>query len=333
MSSPSASDLHIGVSAWSVGATVSAAQFADQAAFAEGLGFQSFWLPESHFGDATSLPAPLLLLAAAAAKTSRIRLGTGSYLLPIRHPIHMAEEVAVLDRLSEGRVILGVGRGYLGSMFAAFDTDANEKRQRFEDALERMISAWCGKPVAVDPGTGPNKSGQGQPVYLAPRPVQKPHPPVWVAAFGPKALEQAGRMGLPYLASPIESLEVLQANFACHREAADASGMPAVPEVPVMRTVFVSRDARRLREIRAGLEKQAASLARSPMPAIRRGVGQRVEEWAIVGEPTSVRDQTEQYCNQLGTTHLIASCSRLPDVAPRERQSSMELLATVWQGG
>lgn len=320
---------HIGVGAWALGRAGSGASLADQAAFAEELGFHSFWLPENHFGDANSLPAPLLLLAAASAKTRHIGLGTGSYLLPIRHPIQMAEEVAVLDQLSEGRVILGVGRGYLAGMFAAFDMPSRDKRRRFENALGRMISAWRGEPLAHDPGTGSDNKGAGDPIYLAPMPVQKPHPPVWVAAFGPKALEQAGRLGLPYLASPIESLAKLEENFACHRLAAEEGGQRYPGAVPIMRTIFVSRNAKRLAAVREGLEAQASLLSRSPMPAIRAGVSQSVDDWAIVGEPEVVGEKIERYRDRLGVTHLIASRSRLPSLSAAELQGSLELLAEV----
>src|SRR5512145_2191338 len=128
----------------------SAAEIARQGEIAEGLGYVSFWLPESHFGDAGAIPAPLLLLAAVAARTTRLRLATTSFLLPVRHPIHVAEEVAVLDRLSEGRVILGVGRGFRGALFAAFDVPAAEKRDRFEANLRLIQDAWRGEPVAFE---------------------------------------------------------------------------------------------------------------------------------------------------------------------------------------
>ncbi|MFT5393487.1 MAG: alkanesulfonate monooxygenase SsuD [Gammaproteobacteria bacterium] len=312
-----------------MGKSGSAEQFAAQAEFSEANGFDSFWLPENHFGDSSSVPAPLLVLAVAAARTSRIRLGTGSYLLTIRHPMLMAEEVAVLDRLSEGRITLGVGRGYLKGMFAGFDTPTEGKRERFEHALERMICAWRGEPVATDPGTGAEKVGQGEPVYLAPRPVQTPHPPVWVAAFGPKALAQAGRLGLPYLASPIETFAVLEENFALHAQAAKAADKPPPTVRPAMRTVYVSRNRHRLAAVRDALQQHAGTLARSPLAAIRRGAGRQVEEWAIVGEPHDVEDQIARLREDLLLTHLIATRSRIPDIAADEIQASLALLGQL----
>jgi alkanesulfonate monooxygenase SsuD/methylene tetrahydromethanopterin reductase-like flavin-dependent oxidoreductase (luciferase family) len=99
------------VTPWSLGDNIIASELADQASLAEKMGFHSFWLPENHFGDQRSIPSPLTLLAAAAATTKRIKLGTTSYLITIRHPLQAAEEVAVVDQLAEGRLILGLGRG------------------------------------------------------------------------------------------------------------------------------------------------------------------------------------------------------------------------------
>ena len=100
--------LEIAVTPWSLSTLGAADELTSQAEIAENLGCHSFWLPENHFGDARSIPSPLMLLAAVAARTRSIKLGSTSYLLPIRHPLQAAEEVAVLDRLSGGRVILGV---------------------------------------------------------------------------------------------------------------------------------------------------------------------------------------------------------------------------------
>ena len=316
--------LHIGAAAWDVGPPGTADQFARQAERVESLGLDSFWLPEFHFDDQVPLPQPLLPLAAAAARTRRVRIGAGSYLLPIRHPVQVAEEVAVLDRLSSGRVILGVGRGYRADLFAAFDVPENEKRPRFERALETMTAVWTGAPV-----TGGPADRSPPPVHLVPRPVQDPHPPIWIAAFGPRALAQAGRLGLPYFASPIESMDALGRNFDRFGEASAEAGNVPPAATPIMRTTFVSRDRARLRAARERLVEQAAALARSPVDAIRRGAGAHPEDWALIGEPETVRDRIERYRERFGMTHLIASRTRLPGLEPADFERSLDHLAEL----
>ena len=313
--------LHVGVTAWDMAGPGTADQFARQAERAETLGLDSFWLPEFHFDENVPLPQPLLPLAAVAARTRRLRIGTGSYLLPIRHPVQLAEEVAVLDRLSAGRVLLGVGRGYRPALFDAFDVDSGQKRDRFERSLDAMVAAWAGEPVG--------REDDDRAVQLVPRPVQEPHPPIWIAAFGPRALEQAGRLGLPYFASPIESMEALERNFARFREAWEAAGTEPPIEAPIMRTTFISRDRARLRAARERLAEQAASLARSPVAAIRRGAGATPEDWALVGEPDAVRDRIEDYRERFAMTHLVASRTRLPGLEPGDFERSLEHLAAL----
>ena len=119
-----------------------------QAQIAEKLGFDSFWLPENHFSGPLAIPSPLMLLANVASVTNRIKLGSTSYLLPIRNPILAAEEVAVLDQLSNGRLILGIGRGFQNEMFKAFEVPTSEKRKIFKKNLDLMISAWRGEPIS-----------------------------------------------------------------------------------------------------------------------------------------------------------------------------------------
>ncbi len=318
-------DLHIGVTPWLQGSDGLADSLADQAELAEQLGFDSLWLPESHFIGPGAIPAPLLLLAAVASRTRRIGVATTSYLLPLRHPLHVAAEVAVLDRLSRGRVILGVGRGFRSATFAAFGVPAREKRDRFEAALAAMRRAWRGEPVAWDEAVG---DAPAAPVRLAPLPVQKPHPPIWVAAFGPKAVAQAGRLGLPYLASPIETLATLEANYARHRDAREAAGQTGPLAVPVMRTVFASRDAALLRGVREALAAQAAALAKVSAPNLRRAAGAPIEDWALVGEPEAVAEGVHRYREKLGITHLIVR-AQLPGASPEALVDSLRLLAAL----
>jgi alkanesulfonate monooxygenase SsuD/methylene tetrahydromethanopterin reductase-like flavin-dependent oxidoreductase (luciferase family) len=318
--------LEIGLTPWVFENGGLAEGLAGQAELAERLGFHSLWLPEHHFSGRGAIPSPLLLLAAVAARTTRLRLGTTSFLLPLRHPIHAAEEVAVLDRLSGGRLILGVGRGFRKATFAAFDVPPREKRDRFEAALRVMIDAWKGKPVAWETGEG--DAAPRAPVRLAPQPVQRPHPPIWVAAFGPKAVAQAGRLGLPYLASPIEPLARLEENHARYREACAAAGRAPPSVVPIMRTVFASRDAAVLRRAREVLNGQATALARASAAAIRRDADGRLEDWAFVGEPAAVGDAIARYRETLGMTHLIVR-AQIPGLEPRQLEASLGLLAPL----
>lgn len=312
-----AGDLEIGITPWDFGSPA-AERLCAQAERAEALGFHSLWLPESHFAGAQSIPQPLLWHAAVAARTQRLRLGTTSYLLPIRNAIQAAEEVAVLDQLSGGRVILGVGRGFRDALFAAFEVDRKTKRDLFENALAVMRRAWAGEPL-----TG----GDGEPTFLSPRPVQDPHPPIWVAAFGPKALEQAGRLGLPYLASPIEPESSLAANYAVHRAVLAEHGHDtAALAVPVMRTVFAHPDAAVVARVHAGLARGASLLRRAPSAALRRAGAADVEEIALLGEPARVADELARLREKLGITHLIAR-TQVPGAEESELLASLETLA------
>jgi alkanesulfonate monooxygenase SsuD/methylene tetrahydromethanopterin reductase-like flavin-dependent oxidoreductase (luciferase family) len=320
--------LHIGITPWQGSARGDADALCAQAERAEALGFSSFWLPEGHFaataaGAPAPIPQPLLWHAAIAARTKRLRLGTTSYLLPIRNAIQVAEEVAVLDRLSEGRVILGVGRGFRRALFSAFAVDRSTKRDLFEAALTVMRRAWAGEPITDDSDV------PGVPAVLSPLPVQQPHPPIWVAAFGPKALEQAGRLGLPYLASPIETEAALAANYAAHRATLAEHGHDASAlAVPVMRTVFAHPDAGVVGRVRDALQRQALALARAPTAALRRAGAGDVEDFAIFGEPPRVADEIARQREKLGMTHLIAR-TQVPGADEAELLTALEALAAL----
>jgi alkanesulfonate monooxygenase SsuD/methylene tetrahydromethanopterin reductase-like flavin-dependent oxidoreductase (luciferase family) len=309
--------LHLGLTPWLAPIGRRADELSRQAELAEQWGYESFWLPENHFGEG-AIPEPMMLLSAVAGATRTIRLGTTSYLLPLRHPLQAAEQVAVLDQLSNGRVILGVGRGYQPALFDAFNVVRSEKREIFADSLATMRRAWSGEAIGGDAN-----------VSLWPRPVQSPHPPIWVAAFGPKALNQAGTLGLPYLASPMESFEVLVRNYARHAEACAQAGV-AVPDiVPIMRTVFVSRDAARLDRVRDALATQVATMRAQANDAMRTRMPETVEEWGIVGTPEQVLARISEYRSRLGMTHLIATRLRIGGIDAEALEDSIHTLAEI----
>ena len=223
--------------------------------------------------------------------------------------------MAVLDQLSGGRVILGVGRGFAPELFEAYRLPRSAKRELFAECLSGMRAAWRGDPL--DSGG----------TRLAPPPVQKPHPPIWVAAFGPKALAQAGALGLPYLASPLEPLDALADNYARHREACTGAGHALPDAVPVLRTIFVSEDPARLGAVREMLARRMAEMhARG---GIVRAHARPVDEWAIVGTPREVRDSIARYRERLGMTHLIATRLHLPEMDAAACEDSLGALAEL----
>jgi alkanesulfonate monooxygenase SsuD/methylene tetrahydromethanopterin reductase-like flavin-dependent oxidoreductase (luciferase family) len=279
----------IATTPWQWNAATDVSSLCQQARTAEDMGFHCFWLPENHFRGRSSIPAPLMLLAAVAACTSTIRLGCVSYLLPIRNPLLAAEEVAVLDQLSDGRLILGLGRGTESSLFRAFAIDSADKRVLFGHHLDIMRRAWRGEPVL------PGEDGKG--IVLSPLPRQRPCPPLWVAAFGPKALRQVAELGLPYLASPLESLNRLRENYGIYHRCMQEAGLPAVVTIPIMRTVFACEDRRQLTQLRARLATQ--------IPAKMRHPGEQVDDWAIIGTAHEVGDRIGELQQTLGMTHLI----------------------------
>ncbi len=309
--------LHLGLTPWLAPIGRRADELSRQAELAEQWGYESFWLPENHFGEG-AIPEPMMLLSAVAGATRTIRLGTTSYLLPLRHPLQAAEQVAVLDQLSNGRVILGVGRGYQPALFDAFNVVRAEKREIFADCLATMRRAWSGEAIGSDPN-----------VSLWPRPVQTPHPPIWVAAFGPKALRQAGTLGLPYLASPMESFDALVRNYARHAEAcrqADAA-VPAI--VPIMRTVFVSQHRALLDRVREALAAQVATMRAQATDTMRSRMPETVDEWGIVGTPAQVLARIGDYRRELGMTHLIATRLRIGGIEADALEESIHTLAEI----
>ncbi len=193
----------------------------EQAAHAEMLGFESVWPVEQHFDPQLSiLPAPLLLLAALAQRSRKLRLGTAIVLLPLSHPLRVAEEIATLDVLSNGRVEFGVGRGSLPEHFKGFGVQQSESRERFLEALEVIRQAWTGEHVSYR-----GRFYQIENVAVVPQPVQKPYPPIRVAANSPETFELMGQLGLPiFVASQVNPLPRIGQYLAVYRAALAAAG-------------------------------------------------------------------------------------------------------------
>ena len=166
----------------------------DQIAWADGLGFSSAWLSEHHFTDEGYLPAMMPMLAAMAMRTRNMRLGTAVLLAPLHHPLCLAEEAAVVDILSDGRLDLGLAPGYRVREFETLGVAKSERGRRTDETIELLIRAWTTEEVTY---SGEYFSFEGVPVQ--PHPVQDPHPPIWIGGSTPAAARRAARFGCDFM--------------------------------------------------------------------------------------------------------------------------------------
>ena len=163
---------------------------------AEDMGFDSIWAPEHHFTEYGFCASPMVTLAAVASVTKRIRLGSGVVVLPFNDPVRVAEEGAMIDLMSDGRLELGVGRGFQPVEYRGFAVDQSKSREIFEEALQVIVQAWTEGRVSFKGAHFdiPEHS-------VRPMPMQKPHPPIWVAAVSDDTFALAGRLGFNLLCS------------------------------------------------------------------------------------------------------------------------------------
>jgi alkanesulfonate monooxygenase SsuD/methylene tetrahydromethanopterin reductase-like flavin-dependent oxidoreductase (luciferase family) len=170
------------------------AEILEQAAFVDSLGFDLVWLTEHHFVDDGYLPSFVAAAGAIAARTKRVRISTDVALMPFHHPLRLAEDVAVLDNLSGGRMELGVGMGYAAHEFAAFGIPRAQRVSRTEEAIHVLRQAWSPEPVRF---RGKRHAFDGVQVY--PKPVQAGGIPLWMAAQSTAGAERAAAFGMNLL--------------------------------------------------------------------------------------------------------------------------------------
>ena len=161
------------------------------------LGFDTAWLAELHFYPEFSvMSSPLIVAAAAAQRTQRIRLGMAVSLLPLSDPIRSAEDAATVDILSNGRLVFGVGRGTNPLHYGGFNIPMEESRDRFTEALDVVTQAWTLERVNFE-----GKYYRVKDVAVYPKPLQKPHPPIRIATNSSDTFPLAGRLGYPMFSS------------------------------------------------------------------------------------------------------------------------------------
>lgn len=289
---------------------------------AEELGFESAWIAEHH-GLSHMFPDALSILAAAAVRTTRIRLGTQT-VLPLRHPLDLAERGAIVDALSDGRLILGAGQGYAPEEFAWFGIPEDSRLARFKESIELIRRLWSEERVTYQ-----GEIFQVTDARVEPRPVQSP-PPIWLLAWAEPAVRRAAKVGDGWLPGPSAGLSDIKEKVAIYR---DALGEDV--QIPLCRFVFV-----------ADSEEQAVehggkpfyrffqdTYLRWPHPVVGRSLTREstYEEVArdrfILGTPDSVADQIRNWNQEVGISELVCYMHQIGSDEADVRRS-MELFAS-----
>jgi alkanesulfonate monooxygenase SsuD/methylene tetrahydromethanopterin reductase-like flavin-dependent oxidoreductase (luciferase family) len=287
---------------------------------AEALGFDAMWLAELHFHRRFSiLSAPMLTAAAAAQRTQRLRLGIAVNLLPLHHPIRLAEEGAVLDILSHGRLDFGVGRGHpFPGVYDSFRIPPAESRARFAEALDILVGAWTREPFSYQ-----GRFFQVADIAVVPKPLQQPHPPIFVAAGSPETYPATGQRGLGLLVpGHVQPLAALREHVAAYREAGQAAGHRERLHATFLIPIYVAERQRQAEEAPEPYVMYYYSvlgqLLSGDFPETyqrygeaRRRVGALTyeeirRERAVFGDPTYCLERLQQLREALGFQQLMA---------------------------
>jgi probable F420-dependent oxidoreductase len=205
-----------------------------EAQLAESVGFDSCFFGEHHQDADGFLPSPLIVATAVAARTRTLRVGTSVILLPLHHPVHLAEDAITLDLVSKGRLVIGVGIGYQPADFNAFAVPMDERLARFEESVEILRLCWAGEPFSFR-----GKHYTLEDVRIMPRPYQKNGPPLWIGASVAAAARRAGRIADGFVGTPSTSLANATALTTEYVRATREAGRPA--HVVQMRDAWVAK--------------------------------------------------------------------------------------------
>jgi alkanesulfonate monooxygenase SsuD/methylene tetrahydromethanopterin reductase-like flavin-dependent oxidoreductase (luciferase family) len=279
---------------------------------AEELGFHSSFVTEHHFTAIGQISATLTLLTWIAARTTRLRLGTAVLVLPWHNPAHLAQQIAMLDHLSGGRLDLGVGKGYRHNEFSGFVMPPEEAKPRFEEALSVLVRAFSSQT----PFSHRGRFWSIEDILLDPSPRQHPHPPLWMAASSTRSISDCARRGCNLLLDQFASPEQTGERIRQYRKELEQAGHRYDPmRVAVARNFWVARDAE---DKQAALQRQAR--IHQGLLSLSRGPGSRAqshilgyseepgarEAHSLIGSPDEIARMLEALRDQ-GVGYVLLS--------------------------
>jgi len=310
---------------------------------AERWGLDAMWLAEIHVAPERSVCAvPLTIASAIAARTNRIKIGTGVQVLPLCHPLRIGEEAATVDQISHGRLIFGVERSGFPRTYEAYGVPYGESRERFAETLEILKRAWTEDPFSYS-----GKFYKFENVRLTPKPYQKPWPEIRIAANSPDTFPAIGTLGHGvFVAVRLGTLSELAPNIRAYRQAYKAAGHPGEGKVFLGAPAYVAEMAEQARSepedsimyfYRYLGERLEDSATRAGVRAIedRAARGRRLQtitydearrDKIIVGTPEEVTDRLVQLREELGLDGILAEMNCGTKIPHQRVMKSLQLL-------
>lgn len=307
------------------------AEALELAVTAERVGLDSVWVSEHHFVDDGHLPSLLVLLAAMGARTERVTLGTALLLAPLHEPLRVVEDAAVVDQISGGRLVLGLGLGWRDEEFEALGVPVGERVARTRRFVEIARTVWQGEPVVV-------RDGVAEP-WVTPSPVRAGGPPLWIGALAEPAIRRAGRIADGFMACEVTPDELaVQVGWA--REERSRHGIESPLTVALHLPTLVhpdgvsfsdAADHLRYPDWKYGDMAEARTMS-GPLAAAEPVDAEylaRLERTTIVGTPREAADRIREYADAAGGSLHMIGRSYLPSLAPAERADALRALGEV----
>ena len=295
-----------------------AREMLDQVRLARDLGFDSVWMVHHYLIEFQAFQ-PLPMLARMAGEAGNMEIGTAIYVLPLQHPVEVAESFATLDALSGGRLVFGVAQGYREVEFQALGVPHRERAARFEEGLRLVERLWTEDRVTFH-----GRFYRVEDVTPAMHPVRKPRPPIWIGATTDAGIVRAAGLGDAWMIGPGVEVAKIARQLPVYQDALARLGRPLEREYPVFREVLV-----------AGSEAEARDLARRHLHTkyeayfqwgyVQTTFEDVVRDAFVVGDPASCARQIRRYRDELGITHFLARV-QWPGVSQAEALRGLRLL-------
>ncbi len=280
---------------------------------AEEAGFDTATIGHHHFMPG-NMSDPLTFMTAVAARTSTLRVGTGIFQLAVHNPVRVAEQVATIDQLSNGRISLGVGLGWWPVEYQVHGSDFTKRGARLEEALTILRLVWEHENTSYD-----GDFWSFPELTIHPRPVQRPHPPLWVAGVADAAVDRAARLGDAWLCGPVQSLGKAEACLSVYRASCEQVGR--TPDWILRRYAWVGANGKQVREevlpayvdglMEHWRESAEDDVEKALFARIDAGEDVSPEEIAadrlLWGAPDDVIAQVQRYEKLTGATHVHAA--------------------------